>query len=133
MPTVRTFALLWLWIVLSILVVPLYMFSPQELAPTEDQGGVFTSLDVPANASLDQLLACVDWIAPGFEIVQSHLADWRFAAADTVADGALHAPPHHRRRSSLIGMAVEAILSDRPLQQQQQQQQLQQLQRQQPL
>ncbi len=45
----------------------------------------------PANASLDELLACVDWIAPGFEIVQSHLADWKFAAADTVADGGLHA------------------------------------------
>ncbi|HSV53910.1 MAG TPA: fumarylacetoacetate hydrolase family protein [Burkholderiaceae bacterium] len=45
----------------------------------------------PAEASLDELLASVAWVAPGFEIVQSHLADWKFAAADTVADGALHA------------------------------------------
>jgi 2-oxo-3-hexenedioate decarboxylase len=45
----------------------------------------------PARATLDDLLASVAWIAPGFEIVQSHCADWKFSAADTVADGALHA------------------------------------------
>ncbi|HEY0441905.1 MAG TPA: fumarylacetoacetate hydrolase family protein [Xanthobacteraceae bacterium] len=45
----------------------------------------------PARATLDQLLACVEWIAPGFEIVQSHMPDWKFTAADTVADGGLHA------------------------------------------
>ena len=45
----------------------------------------------PARASLDQLLACVEWMAPGFEIVQSHMPDWKFVAADTVADSGLHA------------------------------------------
>lgn len=45
----------------------------------------------PANASLDDLLACVEWVAPGFEVVQSHRPGWIFTAADTVADGALHA------------------------------------------
>jgi 2-oxo-3-hexenedioate decarboxylase len=45
----------------------------------------------PANASRDQLLACLEWVAPGAEIVQSHQAGWKFAAADTVADGGLHA------------------------------------------
>lgn len=45
----------------------------------------------PARPSLDALLACVDWIAPGFEIVQSHMKDWKFTAADTIADSGLHA------------------------------------------
>ena len=45
----------------------------------------------PLDASLDQLLACVAWVAPGFEIVQSHQPDWKFSLADAVADGALHA------------------------------------------
>ena len=45
----------------------------------------------PARATLDQLLACVEWMAPGFEIVQSHMPDWKFSAADTVADSGLHA------------------------------------------
>lgn len=35
-------------------------------------------------------LACVDWAAPGFEVVHTHFADWRFTAPDTVADFALH-------------------------------------------
>jgi 2-oxo-3-hexenedioate decarboxylase len=45
----------------------------------------------PAQATLADLRACIAWVAPGFEIVQSHLPDWKFTAADTVADGALHA------------------------------------------
>jgi len=39
---------------------------------------------------LDALVGCIEWIAHGFEIVHTHFADWRFAAADTVADFALH-------------------------------------------
>ena len=33
---------------------------------------------------------CLDWVAHGFEIVHTHFEDWRFTAADTVADFALH-------------------------------------------
>ena len=36
------------------------------------------------------LLSCVDWVAHGFEIVQSPYPEWRFAAVDTVAAGGLH-------------------------------------------
>lgn len=45
----------------------------------------------PPQASLAQLYDCLDWVAPGLELVQSHLPDWVFQAADTVADGGLHA------------------------------------------
>jgi 2-keto-4-pentenoate hydratase len=45
----------------------------------------------PVDASLEDLLACLEWVAPGFEIVQSHLRGWKFEASDTVADGGLHA------------------------------------------
>lgn len=37
-----------------------------------------------------QLLSCVEWVAHGFEIVQSVFPGWRFRAADTVAAFALH-------------------------------------------
>ena len=37
-----------------------------------------------------EILACIDWIAHGIEIVQSHFPGWKFRAADTVADWALH-------------------------------------------
>jgi 2-keto-4-pentenoate hydratase len=36
------------------------------------------------------LLAAIDWIGHGFEIVQCHFPDWKFSVADTVADGGLH-------------------------------------------
>jgi len=36
------------------------------------------------------LLAAVEWIAPGFEIVQSHFPDWKFSAADCAAAFGLH-------------------------------------------
>jgi multidrug efflux pump len=43
------------WGALSLTTIPLFMFSPKELAPTEDQGVVFTAPEVPANASLEQM------------------------------------------------------------------------------
>lgn len=49
------------------------------------RGPVSTSGD--ARAVLD----AVDWIAPGFEIVQSHYPDWKFQAADCTAAFGLHA------------------------------------------
>jgi 2-oxo-3-hexenedioate decarboxylase len=36
------------------------------------------------------LLGCVDWIALGYEIVQSIFPDWKFTAFDTIAANALH-------------------------------------------
>ena len=46
----------------------------------------------PPQAGMDEaaLLGCIDWIAHGFEIVQSIYPGWRFAAADTVAAYGLH-------------------------------------------
>jgi 2-oxo-3-hexenedioate decarboxylase len=44
----------------------------------------------PAGADARALLACIDWFAHAFEIVQSHFPGWRFRAADAVADGSLH-------------------------------------------
>lgn len=40
---------------------------------------------------LAALLACIDWIAHGFEVVQCHFPGWQFRAADAIVDGALHA------------------------------------------
>jgi 2-keto-4-pentenoate hydratase len=45
----------------------------------------------PGEASLDALADCVEWVAIGFEIVDSHFADWRFTAAEAVADFGVHA------------------------------------------
>ena len=52
---------------------------------------VFGLARAPA-ADMDEpaLLACVDWVAHGFEIVQSIFPHWQFGAADTIAANALH-------------------------------------------
>ena len=36
------------------------------------------------------LLECIEWVALGYEVVQSIFPDWKFAAADTVAANGLH-------------------------------------------
>jgi 2-oxo-3-hexenedioate decarboxylase len=37
-----------------------------------------------------ELGACLAWVAHGYELVHTHFEGWRFKAADTVADFALH-------------------------------------------
>ena len=44
----------------------------------------------PVTADLAAILDCIDWIAHGFEIVQSHFPRWKFQVADTIADSSLH-------------------------------------------
>lgn len=44
----------------------------------------------PVNAQVVDILNAIDWVAHGFEIVQSHFPGWKFQAPDTVADWALH-------------------------------------------
>ena len=42
------------WIIASLLCIPLFMQSSSELAPQEDQGGIFGSVEDSANINLDQ-------------------------------------------------------------------------------
>ncbi len=44
----------------------------------------------PVTSDEPALLACIDWIAHGFEIVQSPFPGWRFKVEDSVAAGGLH-------------------------------------------
>ncbi|GAB3651469.1 2-keto-4-pentenoate hydratase [Ramlibacter alkalitolerans] len=69
----------------------------------------------PARATLDQLLACIEWIAPGFEIVQSHMPDWKFNAADTVADSGLHGRLLVGRKLPVAALPREAAAFDAQL------------------
>lgn len=44
----------------------------------------------PPGTDLAGMLASIEWVAPAFEIVQSHFPEWKFKAPDTVADCSLH-------------------------------------------
>src|SRR4051794_12076921 len=43
-----------LWIIVVLLIFPFYMFSQKELAPPEDQNFIFSILQAPANATIEQ-------------------------------------------------------------------------------
>lgn len=68
-----------------------------------------------AGADIDDLFDAIDWVAPGFEVVQSHLPGWKFTAADTVADSALHARLLVGRRMPVRELASSAADLDRML------------------
>jgi 2-oxo-3-hexenedioate decarboxylase len=52
--------------------------------------------------STRQLLECVDWIAPDFEVVYSVFPDWEFAAADAAAAFRVHG-------ALFVGQRVEVV------------------------
>ncbi len=62
----------------------------------------------PPAPTLQQLFACVDWLAPGFELVQSHCPAWQFTAAETVADSGLHGRLVIGRRQPVRSLAPDA-------------------------
>jgi 2-oxo-3-hexenedioate decarboxylase len=68
-------------------VLPLAAFVEPRIEPEI----VFGLAAAPA-ADMDDtaLLSCLDWVAHGFEIVQSIYPQWKFAAADTVAANGVH-------------------------------------------
>ena len=82
--------------------LPLAGFAEPRIEPE-----VIFGLGRPPASGMDEtaLLSCVDWVAHGFEIVQSIFPEWKFSAADTVAangvHGALLIGPRHK-----IGLEV---------------------------
>ena len=58
-----------------------------------------------AGMSEGELAGCIDWVAHGFEIVHTHFEGWRFQAADTVADFALHGRLFVGERVPIAGFA----------------------------
>ena len=62
------------------------------LAEPRIEPEIVFGLAVPPAPGMDEraLIGCVDWIAHGFEIVQSIFPNWSFRAPDTVAAYGLH-------------------------------------------
>ena len=52
-----------LWAIVATLMVPFYMFSQRELAPSEDQGVVFSILQASANSTIDQTKMFAEQVA----------------------------------------------------------------------
>jgi len=55
-----------LWLIVLVLMVPFYLYSQQELAPTEDQGFVFAIIQSAPNATLEQTMLFADKVSEVF-------------------------------------------------------------------
>jgi 2-keto-4-pentenoate hydratase len=44
----------------------------------------------PKSATIEEVFSCIDWVAHGFEIVQSPYPQWKFSAAEAFAAQGLH-------------------------------------------
>lgn len=87
------------WGTLSLLVIPLYLFSPAELAPNEDQGIAFTALDVPANATIEQLTPYTEQIQAAMASVPEFAQSFQVTFPTAGFGGALMKPWDARKRT----------------------------------
>jgi multidrug efflux pump len=87
------------WGVLALLTVPMYMFSAAELAPNEDQGVVFTAIDVPANATLEQLTPYTEQVGQIFGSVPEFDQSFQMTFPGSGFGGALMKPWTERERN----------------------------------
>lgn len=69
---------------------------------------VFGFRRAPDGADPQDLYDAIEWVAPGFEIVQSHRPDWRFTAEQVIVDGGLHGRLIVGPRQSLTEFAKDA-------------------------
>lgn len=67
-------------------------FSLTNLTDPRIEPEIVFQLSAAPASGMDEtgLLACIDWVAHGFELVQSIYPRWKFSAADTVAAYGLH-------------------------------------------
>ena len=86
------------WVALSLVVVPLYMFSPGELAPNEDQGSVFSALDVPPNASLEQVTSYASEVGDAFQSLPEFEHSFQITFANAGFGGVQVKPWNQRKR-----------------------------------
>ncbi|HVY37804.1 MAG TPA: efflux RND transporter permease subunit [Polyangia bacterium] len=87
------------WGVLSLLVIPMYMFSAKELAPTEDQGVVFGKVDVPANATLEQITPFTEKVFRNFQSVPEFSHSFQLTFPTGGFGGMIVKPWEERKRS----------------------------------
>jgi multidrug efflux pump len=87
------------WIVLTLVTVPMYLFSPAELAPNEDQGAVFTALDVPANSTLERLTPYAEQVNAAFKSVPEFKQSFQITFPFAGFGGAIMKPWSERERS----------------------------------
>jgi multidrug efflux pump len=101
-----------LWVIVTLLIVPFYMFSQKELAPAEDQGVVFGIVQSSANATLDQTKLFADQIYKVFQSFPETDSTFQIIFPTGGFAGMVVKPVSQRKKSSAeLQVAVSAELS----------------------
>jgi multidrug efflux pump len=89
-----------LWLIVALLVVPFYMFSMRELAPTEDQGVVFSVLQGAGNSTLDQTKLFANQVADVYRTFPETQSIFQITGASGGFGGMVTKPWSQRTRTT---------------------------------
>ncbi len=95
-------------VLIGLAAVPLYRFSASELAPTEDEGGLFFALLAAPDASLDASREAATEIAASLQAIPESDFVWRLLMSPSVGFGGMQTTSWHERDRSTHEMLPEA-------------------------
>ncbi|MBL9119155.1 MAG: efflux RND transporter permease subunit [Phycisphaerae bacterium] len=108
-----TLSLRWTMAIAAVLIAlaaaPLYMFSGKELAPTEDEGGVFFVLQAAPDASLDATRTAVSQMSDALRTIPETKFVWRVLMSPNSGFGGMQAVPWKERERTTRQMQGQAF------------------------
>jgi multidrug efflux pump len=89
-----------LWAIVTALIVPFYMFSQKELAPTEDQSIVFAIVQAAPNATLDQTMLFSKQLEDVFDAIPERESTFQITSPGGGFAGMITKPWDDRKKST---------------------------------
>src|SRR5262249_61907234 len=91
-----------LWAIVTALILPLYLFSSKELAPTEDQSVVFGVVQAAPNSTLDQTKLFTKEVNDVFQSIPEHKATFQITFPSGGFSGMVTKPWDDRDKSTQV-------------------------------
>ncbi|RPJ84158.1 MAG: multidrug efflux protein, partial [Acidobacteria bacterium] len=98
-----------LWLIVAALIVPFYMFSQRELAPTEDQGVVFSIIQAAPNSTIEQTALFAAEVEKAFRSLPETASTFQIALP-TGGFGGMVAKPWSERSKTTQELLMEAAV-----------------------
>ncbi len=89
--------------------VPLYMFSSRELAPTEDEGGLFFVIEASPDSSLDATRRAVAEVSAGLKTIEERDFVWRLLMTPSTGFGGMQFQSWEDRKRTSKEILPEAF------------------------
>jgi multidrug efflux pump len=104
-----------LWIALSLLTIPMFLMSPSELAPAEDQGVIFGVVDTPPDATIEQVSYYADVAGGEYKKIPEMEQSFQLTMPDGGFSGMVLKPWGERKRTVFkIQPEVQAMVNQVP-------------------